>query len=102
MSTPTTPKHQTFVAIAAGALTGLADPDARRHLVEDAEQLGNAFVQFVRDEDGDLHVRCLDPTIVVLLAQCRECGCTDNSACFPTCHWVEPDLCSECALGADQ
>lgn len=41
---------------------------------------------------------------------CRECGCTEKSACVvsdgcelddgeaqPTCYWVEPDLCSECA-----
>lgn len=29
--------------------------------------------------------------------QCRECGCTDNSACDEGCAWVEPDLCSACA-----
>ena len=28
---------------------------------------------------------------------CRQCGCTDNAACWPACHWVEPDLCSSCA-----
>ncbi len=32
---------------------------------------------------------------------CRQCGCTDNSACllegFQMCHWVERDLCSRCA-----
>lgn len=28
---------------------------------------------------------------------CRVCGCTENNACQPNrCHWVEPDLCSEC------
>lgn len=27
---------------------------------------------------------------------CRVCGCTDNAACSPPCHWVEPDLCSAC------
>lgn len=32
---------------------------------------------------------------------CRECGCTDERACptDPPCHWVEPDLCSACAVG---
>ncbi|MDD4888302.1 MAG: DUF4031 domain-containing protein [Phycisphaerae bacterium] len=28
---------------------------------------------------------------------CRECGCTDDCACEGGCHWVEPDLCSQCA-----
>ncbi len=31
---------------------------------------------------------------------CRVCGCTDISACVAPdgtpCHWVEPDLCSQC------
>ena len=26
---------------------------------------------------------------------CRGCGCTDDQACFPTCWWVEEDLCSK-------
>jgi hypothetical protein len=28
---------------------------------------------------------------------CRQCGCTDESACEDGCHWVGPDLCSRCA-----
>jgi hypothetical protein len=35
---------------------------------------------------------------------CRECGCDDDHACDPPCHWVEDDLCSACtgmALGLD-
>jgi len=28
---------------------------------------------------------------------CRDCGCTDNTACYPSnCYWVSEDLCSEC------
>lgn len=27
---------------------------------------------------------------------CRGCGCTEDAACNPPCHWVEPDLCSAC------
>jgi hypothetical protein len=28
---------------------------------------------------------------------CRVCGCTDTDPCAGVrCHWVEPDLCSEC------
>ncbi len=29
---------------------------------------------------------------------CRICGCWDLEACPPTCSWVEPDLCSACAI----
>jgi len=37
------------------------------------------------------------PTIAI----CRECGCTDESACYDPangepCHWIEADLCSAC------
>jgi ParB/RepB/Spo0J family partition protein len=32
---------------------------------------------------------------------CRACGCTDQSACYGGCTWVEPDLCSACAGPAD-
>lgn len=28
---------------------------------------------------------------------CRLCRCSESDACIPTCYWVEPDLCSECA-----
>jgi hypothetical protein len=27
---------------------------------------------------------------------CRLCGCCDEWACEGGCHWVEPDLCSNC------
>jgi len=38
------------------------------------------------------------PLLPSLLGQvCRECGCSQHDACFPACHWVEPDLCSACA-----
>lgn len=29
---------------------------------------------------------------------CRGCGCTDEVACPGGCIWVEPDLCSRCAI----
>lgn len=32
---------------------------------------------------------------------CRECGCTEASACPGGCYWVEPDLCSRCARTDD-
>lgn len=31
------------------------------------------------------------------LGVCRECYCTDVTACDPPCSWVELDLCSGCA-----
>lgn len=30
------------------------------------------------------------------IKQCRQCGCTEHSACVDSCYWVEPDLCSAC------
>lgn len=29
---------------------------------------------------------------------CRICGCTAIAACPGGCHWIEPDLCSRCAV----
>jgi transcriptional regulator with XRE-family HTH domain len=29
---------------------------------------------------------------------CRVCGCTDEAACEGGCYWIEPDLCSACAV----
>jgi hypothetical protein len=31
---------------------------------------------------------------------CRECGCSNLSACEGGCWWVEDDLCSSCAEAA--
>ena len=33
--------------------------------------------------------------------RCRVCGCTDDQACPAGCRWVDVDLCSRCAAGAD-
>lgn len=38
-----------------------------------------------------------DPEVAVPEAVgqvCRKCGCTEGDPCFPSCHWVEQDLCS--------
>jgi hypothetical protein len=32
---------------------------------------------------------------------CRQCGCTDASACADGCSWVADDLCSGCAVPAE-
>lgn len=31
------------------------------------------------------------------LGLCRQCGCTEYSACPGSCYWVEQDLCSACS-----
>lgn len=36
------------------------------------------------------------------VAQCRVCGCTDQCACPGGCSWVEPDLCSACAVNPEE
>lgn len=52
------------------------------------------------DEVGDLDVYvCLFPMIVIhgrRRRTCKVCGCTWREACFPTCWWVDVDLCSRC------
>jgi len=29
--------------------------------------------------------------------RCQGCGCSDDNACKGGCHWVDKNLCSECA-----
>lgn len=36
------------------------------------------------------------PFAVFDVRTCRDCGCSDDDACMPTCWWVEQDLCSAC------
>lgn len=45
---------------------------------------GLAVVSMQMAADGELE-RC-----------CRVCGCSDERSCLDPCHWVEPDLCSNC------
>ena len=33
--------------------------------------------------------------------KCRVCGCTDDYGCPEGCWWVEPNLCSRCAVEVD-
>jgi len=59
-------------------------------------------------EEAELRLRQLlpDPAeypegpdlAAVGIRACRHCGCTDHSACEPACAWVDPDLCSACAI----
>jgi len=39
-----------------------------------------------------------EPTHEPVERACRECGCTDEAACDPPCHWVGENLCSACVL----
>lgn len=55
-----------------------------------------ASVEAIHGHGGATRIAWID-------VACRECGCTDEQACFPPCWWVEPDLCSACeAKAADQ
>ena len=38
-----------------------------------------------------------NPALDTSARRCRVCGCTDERACPGGCHWITPDLCSECA-----
>lgn len=42
-------------------------------------------------------VRLLLPEVFGL-SSCRQCGCSDWMSCDEGCWWVEPDLCSRCAV----
>lgn len=44
-------------------------------------------------------VRAMAPQVLGL-GVCRQCGCTDITACDEGCFWVEEDLCSAC-VGQD-
>lgn len=37
-----------------------------------------------------------EASAVLGIPVCRECGCTDISACDGGCEWVAMDLCSAC------
>lgn len=63
----------------------------------DAFTAGDGWIRISRQADGQLDWQRVAPELVVVLVECRVCGCTDEAACFPTCWWVEPDLCSRCA-----
>lgn len=48
------------------------------------------------DLDPAAVLRVLAPEILEI-AVCRDCGCTDITACDEGCYWVAENLCSACA-----
>ncbi|HRH61656.1 MAG TPA: hypothetical protein PL045_13855, partial [Chitinophagaceae bacterium] len=54
------------------------------------------------------HVEFLQKLEIIQLPKraCRECGCTENNACYHpelgACWWVEQDLCSHCMIAAGE
>lgn len=36
-----------------------------------------------------------------MIQVCRDCGCTNLSACPGGCWWVDDDLCSSCNVATD-
>lgn len=56
----------------------------------------------IKTRPGSVHGRCVAGPWP---RACRACGCTDAAACITDagpCWWVEGDLCSACAPGADE
>ena len=58
------------------------------------EHLQGLFDQAVFSADLEIGDQARLPSFIGPI--CRECGCSQNDACFPSCSWVEPDLCSAC------
>lgn len=48
----------------------------------------------------------IDQVILEVTRTCTVCGCTDETACFGGCWWVnddgQPDLCSRCSHPLDE
>ena len=87
-----------------------ASRDMREERIfEAAEREANAHLE-ERAMEHMLDVGAIPPDQVpgipsLLGPICRECGCTDHDACWTPprgdgCSWVEPELCSACAAGA--
>lgn len=69
--------------------------------VPDAAQLARQARQLLTEHglDPDAVVRVMAPRTLGI-AVCRQCGCTDLTACDEGCYWVAADLCSAC-VGPD-
>jgi hypothetical protein len=70
-----------------------------------ADQLDALSESWLDDTSPEPHVTELRDYAENLRRQtsvrsCRVCGCTDETACFPPCSWVAPDLCSACSAVA--
>jgi hypothetical protein len=66
---------------------------------EHAEQVAWNLLTETIPVDADLYPDGPDLAAIGIRA-CRECGCTDDSACPEGCSWIEVDLCSACAREA--
>jgi hypothetical protein len=78
------------VSADAGDFMGLPHPRRWDHAHTEAWRLLSAGAPDVTEyPDG--------PDLAALgIRYCRECGCTDHSACAEGCSWAEADLCSCC------
>lgn len=70
---------------------------------QEAEALMSHALKVLQDAklDPGQVVRILAP-LVLGIAVCRECGCTDISACEDGCSWVAEDVCSACVPGKEE
>lgn len=56
---------------------------------------------FNRDKKGKLHP-CKCEKFEEVIEGCKFCGCSDGHACLGGCHWVEPNVCSNCVTRVNQ
>lgn len=63
-------------------------------LIAMADRMGTDFLQYGRTT----YPRGFSEFIAARsdLRSCSVCGCTDDAGCAAGCHWVGPNLCSEC------
>lgn len=72
------------------------DPSCRAGLTR-SDHAAEAGFRTLRHAIGDASRWPEGPDLAVLgIRACRQCGCTDASACADGCSWVAEDLCSAC------
>ena len=58
---------------------------------------GLGMIECDQADDRDCFACCMN-WLKQPVAKCRICGCTAITPCPGGCSWVEPDLCSRCAI----
>ena len=81
-----------FASFEAEARGGLSDEAECRwlHARETAFWWLRRIMHCTPDLSEGPDLACID------MRACRQCGCTNESACEGGCYWVEEDLCSKC------
>ena len=66
--------------------------DGKYHFMIDLD----GFAMHEVDHGEKTPMAALAEAAKYLSRKCRKCGCTLLEGCEGKCHWVLPDLCSEC------